>query len=286
MKSSKGLGRGLGSLISSEEIYDAGSPGFFMCPIEKIRPNPAQPRLRIKPESLTGLIQSIKENGILQPLVVCEAGDQYQLVAGERRWRAAQRAGLRNVPVVIKDVSPDELLELALIENIQRQDLNPLEEAMAYKRLVEDLGLTQQEAGIRVGRDRATVANFLRILNLPAYAQEDLLEERLTMGHAKALLMVGDRERQRYLRDEIIRRGLSVRQAESLARKLSNNGPGTQAARQKETDPDIKRLCEDLSLRVGAKVNIIQTKRGGRLEIRYSSNNELERLIELLKGNE
>ncbi len=286
MKSSKGLGRGLGSLISSEEIYDAGSPGFFMCPIEKIRPNPAQPRLRIKPESLTGLIQSIKENGILQPLVVCEAGDQYQLVAGERRWRAAQRAGLRNVPVVIKDVSPDELLELALIENIQRQDLNPLEEAMAYKRLVEDLGLTQQEAGIRVGRDRATVANFLRILNLPAYAQEDLLEERLTMGHAKALLMVGDRERQRYLRDEIIRRGLSVRQAESLARKLSNNGPGTQAARQKETDPDIKRLCEDLSLRVGAKVNIIQTKRGGRLEIRYSSNDELERLIELLKGNE
>lgn len=284
MKSNRGLGRGLGSLISSEEIYDAGSPGFFMCPIEKIRPNPSQPRLRIKPESLTGLVQSIKEKGILQPLVVCEVGDQYQLVAGERRWRAAQRAGLRNVPVVIKDVSPDELLELALIENIQRQDLNPLEEAMAYKRLVEDLGLTQQEAGVRVGRDRATVANFLRILNLPAYAQEDLLEERLTMGHAKALLMVGDPGKQRELRDEILKRGLSVRQAESLARRLSNNGTVTQATRQKCTDPDIERLCEDLSMRVGAKVNIVQTKRGGRLEIRYSSSEELERLIELLKG--
>jgi len=277
-----GLGKGLGALLSSEEIYEAGSPGFFLCPIEKIRANPQQPRKRIDPEALAQLADSIRDKGVLQPLVVRPVDDGYELVAGERRWRASQKAGLRTVPVVIKDVSPDELLELALIENIQRQDLNPIEEAMAYQRLIEDLGLTQAEVSKRVGRDRATVANFLRLLQLPDYAREDLLEERFTMGHAKALLMVTAPELQRQLRNMIISKKLSVRKAEALARKLENEG-AVPSRPQRQEDPNIKRLCEELTHAIGSPVKISQGKRGGRLEIRYDTAEELERIISLLR---
>ncbi len=277
-----GLGKGLGALLSSEDIYEAGSPGFFLCPIEKIRANPQQPRKRLDPESLAKLADSIRDKGVLQPLVVRPVEDGYELVAGERRWRASQKAGLRTVPVVIKDVSPDELLELALIENIQRQDLNPIEEAMAYQRLIEDLGLTQAEVSKRVGRDRATVANFLRLLQLPDYAREDLLEERFTMGHAKALLMVTAPELQRQLRDTIISKRLSVRKAEALARKLENEG-ATPSRQPQQEDPNIKRLCEELTHAIGSPVRISQGKRGGRLEIRYDTPEELERIISLLR---
>ncbi len=277
-----GLGKGLGALLSSEEIYEAGSPGFFLCPIEKIRSNPQQPRKRLDPESLAKLADSIKDKGVLQPLVVRPVEDGYELVAGERRWRASQKAGLRTVPVVIKDVSPDELLELALIENIQRQDLNPIEEAMAYQRLIEDLGLTQAEVSKRVGRDRATVANFLRLLQLPDYAREDLLEERFTMGHAKAILMVTAPELQRQLRDTIISKKLSVRKAEALARKLEREG-AAQSRQPRQEDPNIKRLCEELTHAIGSPVKISQGKRGGRLEIRYDTPEELERIISLLR---
>ncbi len=277
-----GLGKGLGALLSSEEIYEAGSPGFFLCPIEKIRANPEQPRKRIDPDALATLAESIREKGVLQPLVVRADGDCYELVAGERRWRASQLAGLKTVPVVIKDVSPDELLELALIENIQRQDLNPIEEAMAYQRLVEDLGLTQAEAARRVGRDRATVANFLRLLQLPEWAREDLLEERFTMGHAKAILMVSRPELQKTLRDAIIKKKLSVRKAEALARKLEKQGKEP-AKRVREEDPNIKALCEELTFAIGSPVKINQGKRGGKLEIRYDTQEELERIISILK---
>ncbi len=277
-----GLGKGLGALLSSEEIYEAGSPGFFLCPIEKIRANPQQPRKRVDPDSLAKLADSIRDKGVLQPLVVRPVEDGYELVAGERRWRASQKAGLRTVPVVIKDVSPDELLELALIENIQRQDLNPIEEAMAYQRLIEDLGLTQAEVSKRVGRDRATVANFLRLLQLPDYAREDLLEERFTMGHAKAILMVSAPELQRQLRDTIISKKLSVRKAEALARKLENEGDKPPRQPQQE-DPNIQRLCEELTHAIGSPVRISQGKRGGRLEIRYDTPEELERIISLLR---
>ena len=277
-----GLGKGLGALLSSEEIYEAGSPGFFLCPIEKIKANPQQPRKKMDPDALATLAASIRDKGVLQPLVVRPVDDGYELVAGERRWRASQQAGLRTVPVVIKDVSPDELLELALIENIQRQDLNPVEEAMAYQRLIEDLGLTQAEAARRVGRDRATVANFLRLLQLPDYAREDLLEERFTMGHAKALLMVTAPELQRELRDTIIRKKLSVRKAEALARKLESQGSSASKLPAQQ-DPDILRLCEELTFAIGSPVKINQGKRGGKLEIRYDTEEELERIISILK---
>jgi len=214
--------------------------------------------------------------------VVWEVDGVYELIVGERRWRAAQKAGLKAVPVVIKDVSPDELLELALVENIQREDLNPLEEAMAYSRLIDEMGLTQSQVASRVGRERSTVANFLRLLQLPDYAQADLLDGRLSMGHARAILMLEDPESQKELRDQIIKTDLTVRQAEALARRLAKGKrPGARARRE---DPDIRNLCEDLTRRLGSKVKIVQTKRGGRLEIRYRSVQDLERVIELLRA--
>ncbi len=284
MKPKGGLGKGLGALLSTEDIYDLESPGFFLCPIEKIRPNPDQPRKHIDHDSLEGLARSIKEKGVLQPLVVWEVDGVYELIVGERRWRAAQKAGLKAVPVVIKDVSPDELLELALVENIQREDLNPLEEAMAYSRLIDEMGLTQSQVASRVGRERSTVANFLRLLQLPDYAQADLLDGRLSMGHARAVLMLEDPESQRELRDQIIKKELSVRQAEALARRLAKEK--RLGARVRREDPDIKSLCEDLTRRLGSKVKIVQTKRGGRLEIRYRSVQDLERVIRLLRTGE
>ena len=284
MKLKGGLGKGLEGLLSIEDIYDAGSPGFFLCPIDKIRPNPEQPRKRMDHDSLEALAASIKARGILQPLVVCEVEHGYELIVGERRWKAAQKAGLKTVPVVIKDVSPDELLELALIENIHRDDLNPLEEAMAYGKLVNEIGLTQSQVASKVGRDRSTVANFLRLLLLPDYAQEDMLEGRLSMGHAKALLTVEDPEIQRELRDQIVNKALSVRQTEILARRAVK-GRGLYARARKQ-DPDIKRLCEDLTRGLGSEVKIVQTKKGGRLEIHYRSAKELEQIIELLRAGE
>lgn len=285
MKLKGGLGKGLGALIPEGDIYDVGSPGFFLCPIDKVHPNPDQPRKEMNGAALEGLAVSIREKGVLQPLVVREAdGGGYEIIAGERRWRAAQMAGLKTVPVVIKDVSPDEVLELALIENIQRQDLNPLEEAMAYKRLVDGLGgLTQAQVASKVGRDRATVANFLRLLQLPDYAQRDLAEGSLTMGHARALLMVEDEDLRRQMRDQVVSKGLSVRQAEDLARRLSRQGAGKQAGRSSVPDPDMERLSRELSASIGLAVKISYGQRGGRVEIRYKDLNEFERIIGRLK---
>ncbi len=278
-----GLGKGLGALLSQEDIYDAGSPGLFQCPIEKIRPNPDQPRKHIDEESLKSLASSIERKGVLQPLVVREVKSGYELIAGERRWRAAQLAGLRSVPVVIKDVSPDEVLELALIENVQRQDLNPVEEAMAYRRLVTEFGLTQAQVAARVGKDRSTVANFLRLLQLPDYVLEDVTEGRLTMGHARALLMVSDPALQNELRNKIIKKGLSVRQAEAAARKLSESS--NKKASSAQQDPDIVELCNELTYSLGSKVRIVPLKKGGRLEIKYETLDDLERIIERLRAS-
>ncbi len=278
-----GLGKGLSALLSDKEIYDAGSPGFFLCPIEKITPNPYQPRKTLNKDKLDELVSSIREKGILQPLVVRETPDGYELIAGERRWRAAQLAGLKTVPVIIKDVSPVELLELALIENIQRQDLNPLEEAMAFQRLIEEFGLSQAQVAEKVGKDRSTVANSLRLLKLPEFAREDIIEGRLTPGHARAILMLDDAALQKTLRDEILAKGLSVRQAESLARRLAKGGSAPK--KEQSIDPDVARLCEELSRRLSSKVRIVTGKRGGRLEIHYRNLDELERLIDLIRSS-
>ncbi len=280
MSLKSGLGKGLSNLLSSEDIFDAEAPGFFLCPIEKIRPNPAQPRIKMDEKALDALTESVKSKGLIQPLVVSEKNDEYILIAGERRWRAAQRAGLKKVPVVIKDYSPDEVLEIALIENIQREDLNPIEEALAYKRMAEELGQSQSEIASKVGKDRSTVANLMRLLKLPEEVQKALLEEDITTGHAKAILMLEEKDLQKRLCKEVMEKGLSVRKTEELARRLLK-GENLQKTK-KEPDPDIEALSKKLSEKIGARVKIVHSKKGGKVEIRCSSREQLERLIGIL----
>ncbi len=286
MNQKGGLGRGLNTLLSSEDICQAEAPGFFLCPIEKIRPNPLQPRVAMDQAQLKGLADSIREKGLIQPIVASEEkSGTYRIIAGERRWRAAQLAGLKKVPVIIKDYSPDEALEVALIENIQREDLNPMEEAMAYRRMVDELGYSQAQVARKVGKDRSTVANMIRLLNLPKDIQKDLLQGRLTTGHAKALLMLETEADQKKLRDEIVRSILSVRQAEMLARKIKEARKRARPSKA-ETDPDIEFLSNRLSQIMGARVRVVPGKRGGKVEIRCSSKEQLERLIQLLQNIE
>ncbi len=281
-----GLGKGLGALISSRDIYDVEAPGLLMCPIDKIRPNPDQPRRAMDEAGLKELADSIASQGLIQPLVVREAGDEYEIIAGERRWRAAKMAGLDTVPVVVKEVSDAKMLELALVENIQRQDLNPLEEALAYRQLAEEAGLTQAEIAKRVGKNRATVANMLRLLSLPEDIKEDISEGRISAGHARAILMLDDDASRRRLRDTIVKLGMSVRQAEGMARRMKEGqGAGKDRADQ-AADADLDALSRDLSRIVGAKVRINVGARGGKVEIRCASRRELERLIELIRSLE
>ena len=286
MDTKKALGRGLGALLREEEILEAGSPGYFLCPLDRLRPNPRQPRQSIDEQDLSDLAASIKEKGVLQPLVVRKADEQdgaYEIIAGERRFRAAQMAGLATVPVVIKDVSPEEVLELALIENIQRKDLTPIEEALAYKRLLEEYGITQQELSKRVGKDRSTIANSLRLLKLPSDIQEDIAQGHISMGHARALLMLeGLKEAMYSLRDRIKKDGLSVRQAEAMARALLEKGPNEPRIPKKE-DPNIKRLSDELTFEIGFRVKVVPKKRGGKVEIYYGDLDELDRIVELLE---
>jgi len=283
-----GLGKGISSLLSLDDISEAGQPTrMFSCPIEKLTINPNQPRKKIEENSLEELTNSIKEKGILQPLVVREKGDTYELIAGERRWRAAQKAGLKFVPVIIKDVEEIESLELALIENIQRENLNPVEEAVAYKKLSEVMGLTQEEISKRVGKNRSTIANFIRLLDLSPLFQEDLLNGVYTTGHARAILSVDDETDRLFLREQIITKSLSVRDAEAKAKSL--NDKEKRFSSQKHNvhkkhieSPDIKNLCDRISSVIGCRVNIIHKKDGGKLEIHYKDLDELERVLESL----
>ncbi len=279
-KAKSGLGRGLSSLIPMEDIYDAGSPGFFMCPIEKIYSNPDQPRKTTNEESLNDLAASIKEKGVLQPLVVREIDDGYEIIAGERRWRAAQLAGISSVPVVIKDVSPQEVLEIALVENIQRLDLNPIEEALAYKRLIEEYGLTQSEVAKKVGRDRSTITNSLRLLKLPSNIQQDIVDGKLSPGHARALLMLKDPSLMKLLCEKIKQQGLSVRQAETLARKMVL----AKKPKKQYIDPDIEAIATELSQLLEAKVKIYIGQKSSKLEIKAKDQKHLEQIIEYIKN--
>ena len=293
-KTTSALGKGLGALLPS-----SGSDGreYFLCPIDAIEANPDQPRKDINDTALAQLSASILEKGVLLPLVVCEHGGEgrYQIIAGERRWRAAKMAGLDEVPVLVKDVTPLDRLELALIENIQRQDLNPLEEAEAYLRLVKEFHLTQEEVAKRVGKERSTVANALRINQLPDYAKEDLVRGALSMGHARVLLSVGDDAIMREVRNEIIEQGLTVRQAEALAKKqkkkiaASRGGAKRQPRKSANELPEsyCKSLANGLVNYLDTKARIIQSGTRGKLEIEYYSHDDLERVLSLiLSGSE
>jgi ParB family chromosome partitioning protein len=279
------LGRGLDALIPDVETADLGPTSFFYCDIDAIRPNPYQPRQTFAEEELRGLAESIKEKGVIQPLVVRADASGHVLIVGERRWRSARMAGLRQVPVIIKDVSDAEMLELALVENIQREDLNPLEKAEAYHRLMTEFGLTQQEVARRVGQDRSTVANFLRLRNLPKEIQADIVNQTLTMGHARALMGAETPTQQKAAWRRIVSRNLSVRAAEALIKKLKP--AKDKASKRKSASSDdiyFQSMADDLARHLGTKVRIVRRGKRGRLEIDFYGNDDLDRLVTRLRA--
>lgn len=267
------LGRGLEALIPPGE-----GKGLVEVPLEEISPNVFQPRKRFDDRKLKELAASMKAHGVLSPVILRQVKGGYELVAGERRVRAAKLAGLKGVPALIREVSDAGMLELALIENIQREDLNPLEEAEVYRRLIEEFGLTQEELAERVGRDRSSIANALRLLRLPKRIQEDLALGVLTEGHARALLGLQRERDQLKARDQIVKGGLSVRATEALVRRLKEPR-GLAGAR---TDPDLRALEEAFQEALGTKVRITKKGKGGVIEVEYYSQEDLERLYELI----
>lgn len=276
-----GLGRGLGALLSSSgpaSSADAPGAATVELPIDSITPNPQQPRKDFDDKALRELSASLRQSGVLQPVVVRRVGDGYQLIVGERRWRAAKLAGITRIPAVIREASDAQSLELALVENLLREDLNPMEEAEAYQRLLAEFGWTQEELGQRVARDRSSVANCLRLLKLPELIQADLRAGRLTMGHARALLSLDSPAEQLRLREQILAHSWSVRATEE----------GVQAKRARPARRQLRRSAElaavENALRVAlaTRVRLVGSERAGRIEIAYSSREELDRLAELI----
>ncbi len=276
-----GLGRGLSSLLP-EDTDVQETPEVFFCPVEAIRPSPWQPRTSYDEETLQELATSIREKGVLQPLLVRElTPGLYELVAGERRWRAAKIAGLERVPVIVRDLSAQEALELALIENLQREDLNPLEEAKGYQRLITEFHLTQEEIAQKVGKERSTIANALRLLNLPEDIQEDLLAGRITAGHARAILSLKEPSKMRTLRDLVVAHHLSVRQTEKAARKMRTEETTRPPCPK---DPNIVALEEELRHILGTKVSLNWGKKKGRLVIEFQTTDQFEAFLAKLRG--
>jgi len=275
----KALGRGLSALFPETAISE-DDRGFFYCPIESIFPNPHQPRQNFNDSELTELADSIKEKGVIQPILVTQTEDGFQLIVGERRWRAAQKAGLDKIPAWIRDVSPSEALELALVENIQRKDLNPIEEASAYQELRQRFNLTQEALSKRIGKDRSTIANSLRLLKLPALIQQDLIDLQLTTGHARVLVGIESSVVQKEIRDLIIKKSLSVRQTEVLVK--SALAPKKPKSPKDGTDSYIESLANDLQKSLGTKVAIKRKGEKGRIMIEFYSDEDLGRLIDRL----
>jgi len=286
----KVLGRGLASLIPDAETQSGQPPSvkkeFFNVDIEKIIPNTYQPRKIFGREALDELIESIKIHGVIQPLLVRHRGGNFELIAGERRWRAAQKAGLKQVPVVIREADDGASLELALIENIQRQDLNCIEEAIAYQQLVDEFQLSQEEVAARVGKNRVTVSNTMRLLKLPAVIREDITTNKLTMGHARSLLALESSEDQLSVREEIIKRKLSVRETERLVNDLikskAKGEAGIQAPR--EMDANLKSLINDFTRQFSVPVRLVGNEKMGFIQFNYSSKEVLMQLVDKLKG--
>jgi ParB family chromosome partitioning protein len=280
------LGKGLSALIPNAP--EPSRPGVIEVDIDLLAPNEQQPRLSVDDARLDDLTRSIQANGIIQPILVRRTGSSYRIIAGERRWRAAQRAGLLKVPVVVRDMkegSERQSLELALIENIQRENLNPVDEAAAYQRLAEQFGLTQEQIAAAVGKDRSSVANFMRLLKLPDEVRAELASGTLSMGHARALLALSDAAAQRQAAREVISRGLSVRDTELLVRKFGTAGGSTdKPPRNAAVKPDVHtRAAEDrLRFSLGTKVRIVRRGQAGVIEIDFSSEDELNRLYDVL----
>jgi ParB family chromosome partitioning protein len=280
------LGKGLSALIP--DVPEPLRPTATEVEIDRLTPNEFQPRVSVDETRLEELAQSIRSSGVIQPIVVRPAGDRYQIIAGERRWRAARRAGLARVPIVVKDIGPGHersLLEMALIENLQREDLNPIDEALAYRRLAQEFELTQDAIATAVGKDRASVSNTLRLLRLPEEIRAEVAGGRISMGHARALLALPGDAEQRRIGQDIIARGLSVRETESIVRKVVEGGSyAKEPVAQPPADVHTRAAEDRLKLRFGTRVRIVRRGTRGRIEIEFKSEDELIRIFEQLTG--
>ncbi|MFB3925050.1 MAG: ParB/RepB/Spo0J family partition protein [Syntrophales bacterium] len=274
------LGKGLGAIFPDLIDELAERPSFIMCSIEELTPNKFQSRKHFDPLELDVLVSSIRESGIIQPIVVRKSGRGYEIIAGERRWRAAQKAGLKKVPIVIRQANDIEVAEISLIENVQRADLNPIEEAEAYDALSRNFGLSQDEIAARVGKDRSTIANALRLLKLPEEVRRALARRDISAGHARAILSLASREEQLIAARVIQKRGLSVRQAELLTKKLGKS----RAAGKKGKDIHLSALEGQLAAKLMTKVVIQAAKKGGMIQIRFHSPADLDRLVKVILG--
>jgi len=285
MEKRPALGKGLSALIPDlPEALPRAAP--LEADIDRLAPNDFQPRLHVDEARLQDLAQSIRANGIIQPIVVRKVADRFQIIAGERRWRAAKLAGLMRVPIVVRDVAPGHetsLLEMALIENIQREDLNPIEEALAYRRLAEEFAMTQEAIAAAVGKDRASVANTVRLLKLPEDVRTEVATGRLSMGHARALLGLSGEADQRRVARDVIARSLSVRETESLVKKIGDSGPtASDAAAPAPVDVHTRAAEDRLKFLPGTRVRTVRHGARGRIEIDFGSEDELIRIFEQL----
>jgi ParB family chromosome partitioning protein len=275
----KALGKGLKAFIP-EEYGILKEERLVEVEIDQLTPSVLQPRMKFDDKTIDELAQSIREAGILQPIVVVPEDRGYRILIGERRWRAAQRAGLPKIPVLVRNIPREQQLEVSLIENLQREDLNPIEVALSFRKLIEELGYTQETIAEKVGKDRASVANYLRLLKLPAEIQEFLREERISMGHARALLSIEDPKIQLEAARKIIRSDLTVRDIENFAARMKKRI----LRRRTRPDPDLESVQEDLIQRLGTKVALSGTPKKGVIKVFYFSLEELNRIIDLIKG--
>jgi ParB family chromosome partitioning protein len=283
----KALGRGLSALFPEKPPVKTATPApahdaVIQLPIDSIDPNPLQPRTVFEPERLAELAQSIRANGIIQPLIVRQRGERFELVAGERRLRAARLAGLAVVPALVQDLADERLLEITLVENIQREDLNPIELAQAFDRMARELGLSHEQIGERTGKDRSTITNLIRLLKLPAEVQILVAERRLSMGHARAILGLPSAELQLQLADKAVAEGLSVRQTERLVQRMTEPRE-PRPIQSLDEDPNVKAAVAELERLLGTRVRIVQkSENRGRIEIEYYSMEDLDRIYELI----
>ncbi len=282
----KVLGRGLGALLPTRPpTAPAPEEHAQTIPIDLIDANPLQPRRTFQPERLEELAQSIRANGIIQPLVVRRAGDRYQLVAGERRWRASKLAGVQQVPVVVREIPDERLLEITLIENIQREDLNPIETAVAFERMMRELALNPEQVGQRTGKDRTTIVNLIRLLQLPEDLQQLVAERRLSAGHARCLLSLPTVQLQREVAEKSVAQGWSVRQIERVTQKMLE-GRKPKHVDEVDTDPNVKAAIQEMERVLGTRVRIIEkAKQKGRIEIEFYSSEDLDRIYSAIVGD-
>jgi ParB family chromosome partitioning protein len=296
-KQRKALGKGLSALLPGRgqpgATAAATAPGLgpaakpSTLPLGLIQPNPVQPRTSFNSDGLEELAASIRANGIIQPLIVRRNGEAYQIVAGERRWRAARIAELEEVPVVVQDVADRSMLEIALIENIQREDLNPIETAHAFERLGRDLGLSQEEIGRRTGKDRTSIANIVRLLKLPKEVQQLVAERRLSMGHARAILGLQTADDQIQIAEKAVALGLSVRQVEAQVQEMTSDRgkPASGSRKESVQDPNVRAAADELERALGTRVRIVElSEQRGRIEIEYYSQSDLNRLYQQIVG--